>query len=98
METPFQGVWRLVGPALYRHWEGEQLVVVFQPASGDTHLLDTLSAEVLRLLSPTPQTAAAIWQRLMERTGLTTEQFPFARFQTVLAQLEQLDLIERVPA
>jgi PqqD family protein of HPr-rel-A system len=98
METPFAGVWRLVQPALCHQWDGEQLVVVFQPASGDTHLVDALSAEVLRLLTPTPQTAASVWQRLLERSGLSAEEFPLARLQTVLAQLEQLDLIERVPA
>jgi PqqD family protein of HPr-rel-A system len=98
METPFAGVWRLVQPALCHQWDGEQLVVVFQPASGDTHLVDALSAEVLRLLTPTPQTAASVWQRLLERSGLSAEEFPLARLQAVLAQLEQLDLIERVPA
>jgi len=98
METPFAGVWRLVQPALCHQWDGEQLVVVFQPASGDTHLLDALSAEVLRLLTDAPQSAVWVWQRLLERTGLSAEEFPLARLQTVLAQLEQLDLIERVPA
>ncbi|MCS7304265.1 MAG: HPr-rel-A system PqqD family peptide chaperone [Thermoguttaceae bacterium] len=89
----------LAGVGLMLHaWEGEPFVLVFQPLSGDTHLLDHLSAEVLRLLGPGAQTAEHLWERLLAQTGLTAEEFSLDRLHALLVQLEQLDLIERVSA
>lgn len=36
---------------LVRQWEEEALCVVYHPLNGDTHLLDPLPAELLRLLT-----------------------------------------------
>ncbi len=79
-------------------WQEEPFVLVFQPASGDTHLLDRLSGEVLCLLGCQPRTMQEVWQQLLAQTGLAAEELPLDRLEKILGQLEQLELIERVSA
>jgi PqqD family protein of HPr-rel-A system len=47
-------VWRLHAepPLPVRAWDGE--VVVYNPLSGDTHLLDVLTGELLRVITARP--------------------------------------------
>jgi len=89
--------WRLLSPAplVFHAWQAEELVLVFHPLSGDTHLLDVLSAEVLRLLQSSPLQEETLRRHLLEWAGFSPEEFPLARLQTILQQLEHLDLIEQ---
>ncbi len=100
MDLAFAEQWRWVaGASLQFHaWEGEDLVLVFQAASGDTHLLDALSAEVLQRLRDGPLCPEVLWLQVRDHTGSSPDDFPPERLQTILSSLEQLELIERVSA
>lgn len=52
--------WRLAPGQrlLHRCWDGE--CVIYNDLSGDTHLLDEFTFELLQLLQATPHTAAAL--------------------------------------
>jgi PqqD family protein of HPr-rel-A system len=92
--------WRLLTASSlkFHAWPGEEFVLVFHSASGDTHLVDALSAEVLRRLQDGPLTEETLWRRLLEQTGFSVEEFPLDRLQPILTQLEQLSLVERATA
>ncbi len=53
---------------LWKSWDEE--VIVFNLASGQTHLLDALSAEVLRELERRPRTLSELATLLAEHYGL----------------------------
>jgi PqqD family protein of HPr-rel-A system len=55
------------GTLHWRRWDDEDEMVVFDTASGNTHLLSPAAAEVLLALldSPGPQDAEALAQRLL---------------------------------
>ena len=56
--------WRVASraPLLWRHWDAEW--VVFQPDSGDTHLVDPVAASVLRRLESAPASSADLTEEL----------------------------------
>ena len=49
-------------PLLWREWGAES--VVFNPDSGDTHLLDPLAAEALRRLESAPANVSVLIEHL----------------------------------
>ena len=53
-------IWRLAPGQrlLHRCWDGE--CVIYNDLSGDTHLLDEFTIELLRLLQAVPQTAPSL--------------------------------------
>lgn len=58
--------WRCVHPEseVLRAWEGEQHAVFFNPASGDTHLIDALGAQLAQWLRDTPMAREQLLVRL----------------------------------
>ena len=50
-----------------REWEDESFL--FNPASGDTHLLNALSMEILRLLNHDRLSADSLMEKLLEIFG-----------------------------
>lgn len=93
-----QWQWLDRAPLAIHTWPGEPFALVFHPATGDTHLVDLLSAEVLRLLESGPLPEDQLWHQLLTQTGFSPEELPSSRFQSILTQLERLNLIERVAA
>ena len=86
--------WRVtVGCDLLWHfWDGE--FVVFNTGSGDTHVLDVFSGEVLRSIQQQPASAAEIATCLADTLTLTAEEVPLGRITDVLAEFHILGLIE----
>lgn len=76
----------------WRAWDEER--VVFHPASGDTHLLDPFTAEVLRALEDCPATASEL-TRLFAPACDGVDEFALReRIQNLLARFHDLGLIE----
>jgi PqqD family protein of HPr-rel-A system len=51
-------VWSLIAPGQlrFRSWDEEGLAVVYNTASGDTHLIESPGIEILQLLQASPHT------------------------------------------
>ncbi|SEK79508.1 PqqD family protein, HPr-rel-A system [Roseateles sp. YR242] len=58
--------WRCTHPLaeVLRAWEGEQQAVFFNPASGDTHLIAALGAQLAEWLSTVPLNRQQLLHRL----------------------------------
>jgi PqqD family protein of HPr-rel-A system len=69
---------------------------VFNTGSGDTHLLDSLSGEVLRILQQFPLSASELTVRVATTLGLEVEHVSLSRIDDLLAQFSALGLIESV--
>ena len=80
---------------LWRFWDGE--FVVFNTGSGDTHVLDAFSGEVLKSIQQQPASAAEIAICLADSLALTLEEVPLERITEVLTEFHTLGLIEPVP-
>ncbi len=94
--APDASVWCVPAAAGYewRHWDDES--VLYDPRSGQTHLLNALAAEILLLLQEHPcRDARAVLAHLA--SGGQIEPSPDLERQTegLLHQLDGLALIER---
>ncbi len=86
-------VWRLpVGAELlWQTWDDE--VIVFNMASGQTHLLDAFSAAVLKEIENRPGDIDQLALRLAERFALDTADLS-QRLIGVCARFDELGLLE----
>ena len=80
-------------PLLFAAWPDEEWVVVYQPASGDTHLISTVGVAVLELLHQ-PLGAVAVFKALFPddepvKSAVATLRSNF------LIHFEQLGLIQK---
>jgi len=87
-------VWRLnPGPPLpLRTWDGE--VVVYNPLSGDTHLLDVLTSELLRVIIAGPATVAALREAAATLLDVPDDDSLGQHVGQALAALDESGLIE----
>jgi PqqD family protein of HPr-rel-A system len=78
----------------WRRWDDEHLV--YNCGSGDTHLLDSISAEILKKIGAGPASPAELVVWLSGRTA--PDSFPevSAYIADLLRQLHSLGLIEEV--
>ena len=75
-------------------WPEERDAVVYQPASGNVHLVDPVGARILELLSRSPMSAMAILEQLTRSDELDPEIKAGQDLErTYLRQLHQLGLI-----
>jgi PqqD family protein of HPr-rel-A system len=81
--------WSSVDPArrVLREWPDEDQSVVYDTASGDTHLVEALGVEVLQLLDAAPRTAPEMASAL---AGLFDTPNPIAIVEYITATLQQL--------
>jgi PqqD family protein of HPr-rel-A system len=79
----------------WREWDPEE-AVVFNRASGRTHLLDAFSAAALRALSEQPQDIATLSHDLVAQSG-APEDSVTVRLRQVLNTLRELGLAEPIP-
>lgn len=85
-----KSVWRSPAYPQLHQQEWEHEFFVFNPASGDTHLLNPLSMEILRLLGGNPLTL----EQLLERLQLLIDDGEPPLSSMVMHQhLAQLDLM-----
>lgn len=81
---------------VWRTWGDE--VVVYDPDSGDTHLLDTVGGAVLGCLQAEPLAIEACCAGLADRLGIDDDPALRRYVTDLVAQLERLGLIDLVPA
>ncbi|MFM2448392.1 MAG: hypothetical protein RIS44_842 [Pseudomonadota bacterium] len=81
---------------LVRQWEEEALCVVYQPLNGDTHLLDALPAELLRLLTDKAYTSSELLADLRDVFADVDAQQAADSLERSLATLRAMGLIQAV--
>lgn len=86
-------VFRLVAPEQF-HWRSwDEWSVLYQAASGDTHLLNTAAVDLLRTLQQTPASAE---QLAAQGTASIQATIDPEQLTTLLTRLTELGLIEPV--
>jgi PqqD family protein of HPr-rel-A system len=91
-------VWR-INPASrlhWRHWEEEY--IVFNEASAHTHLFNEFGAVVLQLLQEAPRSTPQLAKELVSQYDIKMDAECWSYFQSLLADLDELGLIESCPA
>lgn len=85
--------WRLPRGAelLWQSWDEE--VIVFNTASGQTHLLDALSAAVLKEIQNRPSTVSQLTNAFAERFNFEPESLS-QRLADICARFDELGLAE----
>jgi len=73
-------------------WDNE--FIVFNPFSGDTHLFDYFSGEVLKALEDSPSTCSGLVSLISNRFGIDANDELAGRIQELLSRLSDLNLIE----
>lgn len=88
--------WKVCGSSglCWRAWDDEH--VVFHPASGDTHLLNAFTAEVLRALEECPATGSELTQLLAPACDAGGEPSLREQIDNLLTRFHELGLIEPV--
>lgn len=91
---PRSETWKICGDAdlAWRQWDGDY--VVFDPASGNTHLLDIASGEVLMTLLDGPASAERIAARVADLLEVGQDEPLGAAVAGILESLDELGLIE----
>lgn len=86
--------WRTIadGPLPHRRWDGDY--VVFNPASGSTHILDIVSGEVLASLFAGACETKQLRARIAEFLDVPDDESLAANIDRVLDVLEELGLVE----
>jgi PqqD family protein of HPr-rel-A system len=86
--------WRVQGTAglCWRAWDDEY--VVYHPASGDTHLLNAFTAEVLRALEECPASTSELAQFCAPACDAEDEPALRQQISNLLARFHELGLIE----
>jgi len=85
------------GPALlWRSWDDEQWIV-YQVASGDTHLLNHVAAQALRSLQEHPATVSQLAERVAAALGAVADEAFTRELERLVAEFDELGLIERSP-
>jgi PqqD family protein of HPr-rel-A system len=96
MSLPCEQFWRITqGCELsWRSWNDEY--VVYNSGSGDTHLLDLLSAEILRKIEEAPASARELENWIAGKAAADSPPEISGYVANVLLQLHSLALIEIV--
>lgn len=96
MPTNFAYPW-LANPAIeirWRKWGDE--TVIYNCNSGDTHLLNQISAEALKILQKNPANAETLTQKIASRYKSTNNQELLEHMKELLSLFSDLGLI--IPA
>jgi PqqD family protein of HPr-rel-A system len=88
--------WRAISNVAlhFRAWDDE--IVVYNSLSGDTHLIDSATAQLLHLLQTAPADAATLAKALAPYFEVTQSADLPIRIEQLLTNLDALALIERV--
>ncbi len=81
---------------LVRQWEEEALCVVYHPLNGDTHLLDALPAELLRLLTDKAYTTPELLADLCDVFADVDAQQAADSLERSLATLREMGLVQAI--
>ena len=80
-----------------RSWSDEGGVVVYNGFSGDTHLVSSLSGEVLRLLMMQPRTSKMLFHDLSDVFEGHDGDHALDIIESVLSELKNIHLISNLP-
>lgn len=78
------------------HWQKfeNENSIIFNEASGQTHIVNELCADTIELLQQSPLDAKALAEMLAQRNDFTLDEEWTAYIDEMLADLDQLGLIE----
>jgi PqqD family protein of HPr-rel-A system len=76
----------------WKFWDNE--FVVYNPLSGDTHLLDRFSGEILKSLETKPASQLDLASRLNQESGMDLDEDLVKRIGELLLKFSELNLIE----
>ena len=76
----------------WRCWDGE--CILFNAASGQTHLLNRVGSAALRLLEQGPHTELELQQQLARELDLMIDDEVCAYIKTMMVNMDDLGLIE----
>jgi PqqD family protein of HPr-rel-A system len=79
---------------LWRQWDDDY--VVYNGASGDTHVLNVVAGEALRSLEASPADARELAGRVATSLALTLNDELVARMGLLIGEFENLGLVEPV--
>ncbi len=82
-----------LGSLLWETWEDEHFI--FNPHSGETHVLNALAGAILRALAERPLRVSDLAERFGERLAQGSAAEKAQLVAALLGQLDQLGLIER---
>lgn len=88
--------WRVPveGTLPLRYWNGDY--VVYNPLTGNTHVLDIVSGEVLTIIMAGRATSRELYQRVADFLDVPNDSRTADNVDEILAALDELGLIERV--
>ena len=91
-------VWRVPdkGQLPLRDWNGDY--VVYNPLTGNTHVLDIVTGEVLKAIMVAPVTSQELCQRVAEFLDVPNDARAADNVDEILAVLDELGLIEPTEA
>ena len=96
MAASHQTLWTIARESDLRWRVWDDQVVVFNAASGDTHLLNLVAGEALRCLQE-PADAAQLAQRVAAAVNVSPDGDFLEQIADLLEELAELGLIEAVP-
>ena len=77
------------------HWKAwDDEFVVFDEGSGDTHLLDPLAAELLKILEDSPGQLSGLTRRITARLDLATDPKVVERMRELMERFVSAGLVE----
>jgi PqqD family protein of HPr-rel-A system len=79
---------------LWRLWNDEY--IVFNPASGHTHLLNLIAGEALKALEQSPGSSTDVMERISGAIGVEPSAELLGHLSKLIAEFDELGLIEPV--
>ncbi len=88
--------WNVIEPCDFhwRSWDGQH--VVYNPASGDTHLLNPIAGQSLQILQQSPADVAELAERVASRLNVPSDRQLVEQVEELVVELNKLGLIESV--
>lgn len=83
-------------PLIWKCWDDDE-AVVYHTGSGDTHLLNDIAADLLRLLADRTLSADELASLYGRSAGVEPDQEFHGRVAALLAEFDDLGLIEPAP-
>lgn len=93
-DLPAERSWRALGGLQWRCWDGD--VVVFNPLSGYTHVLDVVAGQILTLLISDPRPGSAVRRAVAAFLEVPDDDRIAATVHDTLIRLEDTGLVEPV--
>lgn len=99
IERTVLALWSTVSPARlsFASWDDDDLAVVYDKVTGDTHLIESSAIEILRLIEKSPASAEAIAQELADLISADDQDKLPQFISATLLQLRAIGLVTDTP-